>query len=52
MNNEQIFAIISQGLNKATKSGNFDLKEADVIIAAIKELQKALNIEVPAAKAE
>ena len=50
MNNEQIFAIISQGLNKANKSGNFDLKEADAIITAIKELQKVLEIQPPKGK--
>jgi hypothetical protein len=50
MNNEQIFAIISQGLNKANKSGNFDLKEADAIITAIKELQKVLQIQAPKEK--
>jgi hypothetical protein len=47
MNNEQIFAIISQGLNKANKSGNFDLNEADKIISAIKELQRVLEIKAP-----
>ena len=50
MNNEQIFAIISQGLNKANKSGNFDLKEADAIITAIKELQRVLEIKSPKEK--
>jgi hypothetical protein len=43
MNNEQIFAIISQGLNKANKSGVFDLKESASVVSALSELQKVLD---------
>lgn len=46
MNNEQIYAIVSQGLNIANQKGCFNLEESHQISSALIELQKVLNTKI------
>lgn len=49
MTNEQIYSILGQGLDMATKKGAFSLQDAKVIADALIELQKALGVSAPKA---
>ena len=47
MNNEQIYSILSQGLNIANTKGCFNLDESATIAQALIELKKVLDIKEP-----
>ena len=44
MNKEEIFSIVSQGLNIANTKGAFNLDESAIIQKALLELKSVLNI--------
>jgi len=45
MNNEQIYSILSQGLDIANKKGCFNLDESATIANALMQLKQVLNPE-------
>jgi len=44
MNNEQLYAILGQGLDIATQKGVFNLNDAKMIADALIQLKEVLNI--------
>ncbi len=44
MNNEEIYGVVSQGLNIANTKGAFNLDESAIIQKALLELKSVLNI--------
>lgn len=47
MTNEQIYGILGQGLDLATKKGAFNLQDAKIIADALIELKKVLDVKEP-----
>ena len=44
MNNEEIYGVVSQGLNIANTKGAFNLDESAIIQKALLELKSVLNL--------
>ena len=44
MNNEEIYGIVSQGLNIANTKGAFNLDESAIVQKALLELKSVLNL--------
>ena len=44
MNNEEIYGVVSQGLNIANTKGAFNLDESAIVQKALLELKSVLNI--------
>lgn len=45
MNNEEIYGIVSQGLNIANTKGAFTLDESAIVQKALVELKQVLNLK-------